>query len=390
MLYKLGKYNEALKYYKESLSFIEEVGNNFEIADLNINIGKTFSKIGNHSKAEFFINKGYELAITTNSLLIKKNAYKAYSELYSSKKDFNKAFDFMLKYSEVKDSLSNKEIQRNIANIQVKYYLNKSNDKLIYAKKERENAEAKLIRNVILLIVLAVSVLGVVIIFLLYRQFKIREKANKELKNSLKEKEILIAEIHHRVKNNLAIISGLIQLQILKFDEKRAFDALKNTKSRIHSFALIHENLYHNEKNAGIDFNIFLNKQIARISKLVNKENIKTVVKVEEIKLDLNNAVSLGLITNEILLNAYTHAFTDNDEGTIKVDLYKDNDTCVLEISDNGKGMPETVNITDVNTAGFLIVAIYIKQMKADFSINIESGTSIKIRFKPKKMKVWK
>jgi len=244
-------------------------------------------------------------------------------------------------------------------------------------------------RNTIIFAIASTLILISVITFFIFRQSKIRKKNNKKLTNLLKEKEILLAEVHHRVKNNLAIISGLIQLQIQNFDKKFALEALRETQGRIHSFAMIHNNVYHHEKHAAIDFEEFLKKQIERIKKHFNNKNIEIELNSEKTILGLNTAVPLGLISNEILTNSFRHAFDDAETGKIIIDYQVKNGMHTFIISDNGKGIPKDINIHKSSSPGMLVIDAYTRQIKAQVLVETKNGTKYTISFIPQKMQVW-
>ncbi len=402
LYYKEQEYFIALELFKDALKEEEDLGSMYYKSIEYINIGKTYLKLSKDAEinkninidlindAKVNLNKGYKIAKNISSLANMRDVYKYFAELHSYINEYDSSYYYLQKYIKINDSIINADIHKAASIVHKKYYIDRARDNislLIDINKKEKEQKQELIYIVILSCVCLVIIL---IFFMLYKDRKRKLKANKELKKLIKEKEILIAEIHHRVKNNLAIISALIQFQIQKFNKENAIGALLDTKNRIMSFSIIHENLYQSEMQAEIDFDLFLEKQVKIISETYIGNNIKTIINANRINLELNTAVALGLITNEFLINAYTHAFPDGRDGKININLNKKDEKYIMKISDNGIGLPENFNMKKVDSAGFLIISLYLKQLKADLTTENKNGATFIIKFSPQKMKVWK
>ena len=200
-----------------------------------------------------------------------------------------------------------------------------------------------------------------------------------------KEKEVLLREIHHRVKNNMQVISSLLKLQSGSIEDKRAVDMLKESQDRIRSMALVHEKLYESKDLTNIDFDEYIKYlvQILFRSYEINREKIRLKLNIEKIELNIEKAIPCGLIVNELLLNCLKHAFTDGGEGEIEVSLLFINGNEVeLAVSDNGVGIPEEMDLKNSGSLGLKLVNILTDQINAKLDLDRSKGTKFQIRFK--------
>jgi PAS domain S-box-containing protein len=208
-----------------------------------------------------------------------------------------------------------------------------------------------------------------------------RKNAEDQIKSSLKEKDILIREIHHRVKNNLQIIASLLHLQESTVNEEVAA-VLKESEGRVKSMATIHENLYQSPTFNDINFKKYVEKLLYDILYTygISKGKIKTNLDIAEIKLNIDTAIPLGLIINELVTNIVKYAFTDMD-GTITIKLKSCSEGLELIVSDNGIGMPENIDFENSETLGLQLVSNLINQLDAVLKIDNTNGTEFKILF---------
>jgi PAS domain S-box-containing protein len=235
------------------------------------------------------------------------------------------------------------------------------------------------------------------------------KRAEALIKSSLKEKEVLLQEIHHRVKNNLQIISGLLTLQADRAGEKTVAEIFKDSQDRIHSIALIHEKLYQSKNLAEIDFGQYLRALLENllISHGIVAGRITASYDMEPIPFTIEKAIPLGLIVNELVINILKHAFPDGRHGDILVRLHKCKGTarraqkdgatiaedkgtvrCAptyeLVIADNGIGLPENFVLEDGKSMGMYLVSMLVKQLQGELAIDRGAGTKFSFRFKDK------
>lgn len=202
------------------------------------------------------------------------------------------------------------------------------------------------------------------------------------LEGSLREKKILLQEIHHRVKNNLAVISSLLQLQIYEFEDPQLRHALHESQSRVHSMALIHEKLYQSNNLTSIPFDSYVRDLIESISKsyAVDQDQVEVHLSINDVELNINTAIPFGLLLNEILTNSYQHAFPKSKGGNICVTLSSEKSIIKAEITDDGVGT-EPRQMQKQGGLGMTLINALITQLNAEHQINTSNGVSHTIEF---------
>jgi two-component sensor histidine kinase/putative methionine-R-sulfoxide reductase with GAF domain len=212
-----------------------------------------------------------------------------------------------------------------------------------------------------------------------------RKRAEKKITQSLKEKEILLREIHHRVKNNMQVISSLLKLQSHRVKDKEALEIFRSSQTRIRAMALIHEKLYQSQDFTRVNFRDYLTS-ISRYlyqSYETQPGAIQLTINIEDLTLDITTAIPCGLIINELLSNSLKHAFPDGREGEITISLHSpEKDTFELTVSDNGTGIPEEIDIKTTDSLGLYLVKILTKdQLKGEITLDRSKGTTLIITF---------
>lgn len=214
----------------------------------------------------------------------------------------------------------------------------------------------------------------------------ITERINhqNETKKALAEKEVLLSEIHHRVKNNLAVISGMMQLQL--YDETNPYvqAKLNDGMLRIQTMANIHELLYSTKSFAKLSFEDVIKKLAKNVmGAMSTNKDIGLIINSGAIELNINQAIPCSLIVNEVLTNIFKHAFKGREKGEITISINQKGKMVDLVIRDNGKGLPESFNLNDSSSLGKNIIKILSEQLEADFKLfNHGSGTTFELHFK--------
>jgi len=206
------------------------------------------------------------------------------------------------------------------------------------------------------------------------------------MENSLKEKEALLGEIHHRVKNNLALISGIIELQAIEIENENIRKHFLEIQNRISAISYIHEKLYQSNNFAKIDLKEYIEELVNSIIKFFSKnEDVKINYDLDSIYVTTKHALPIALIINELVTNSLKYAFNDPEiSGKMDIILKKNNDsdTILFTISDNGPGIPINMDISKSKSLGFKLLNIFTKQLKGTYQIKNEIGLSITICFK--------
>ncbi len=212
-----------------------------------------------------------------------------------------------------------------------------------------------------------------------------RDKAEDEIKASLREKEVMLKEIHHRVKNNMQVICSLLNLQSRYIEDSHALSIFMESQNRIRSMALIHEKLYRSQDLASIDFPGYIETLLIELERTygVNPNKIELNVKVKDVSLSIDNAVPFGLVINEIVSNSLKHAFPEsmNGKGCIDIQLKENkNNQIWMKISDNGVGIPEDIDFRNTDSLGLRLAVILVEdQLKGSIEMKRNHGTEFVI-----------
>jgi two-component system, sensor histidine kinase PdtaS len=369
----------ALDYVNQSIKINTEIRNSNKLADNYLLSGRIYMFIRNYPKATWFLERCLALAQQFNNPNVIMDASGLLSKLYAERRNFEKAYTNMLINNEISDSLISGNNLRRITQLEMQRSFDKKEnesevrhlqEKLKFETELRKN---RLIRNYLLIVGTLIIGFG---IFLFY-SFKKSQKADKE-------KEALLKEIHHRVKNNLMVISSLLNLQSGTITDDNTRTAVRESQNRVKSMALIHQLLYQSEMYTGIDFSQYLEQLMQFLQSTYSKpgRNIHYTIRADRIRLDIDTAIPLGLITNELTTNAYKYAFIDNRDGKIEIDFHKTMDhKYLLRVSDNGKGLPEGIDPEESSTLGLKLVKILTKQIKGKLNYSKHNGTEFNVVF---------
>jgi PAS domain S-box-containing protein len=219
------------------------------------------------------------------------------------------------------------------------------------------------------------------IVLELFHDITDRKQAEDKIKASLKEKEVLLREIHHRVKNNLQVIYSLLNLQLGYIKDKHSIEVFEESRNRVRSMALVHEKLYQSENLSMIDFAEYIRSLASNLfrSYRANSSAITLKIHTGDVLLGIDTAVPCGLIINELISNSLKHAFPAGKEGEIRINLRSDNGTFTLIISDNGVGFPKDLDFRNAETLGLQLVTALVKQLKGTIELDRSGGTEFKI-----------
>lgn len=211
-----------------------------------------------------------------------------------------------------------------------------------------------------------------------------RKLVEEQIRESLKEKEALLREIHHRIKNNTQVISSLLNLQSQYVKDKESLEMFRKSRDRILSMAFVHEKLYQSEDLTKIDFDGYIRSIAQHLLRTcsIDPDAVRLNVNCSDVFLSINNAIPCGLIINELICNALKHAFPEGEKGEITIDFHPNGDNrLTLVVSDTGIGLPEDIDISDAKTVGLQVVSDLVDQLKGTLDIERDGGTAFKITF---------
>ena len=217
------------------------------------------------------------------------------------------------------------------------------------------------------------------------------KQADEQMKKDLEIKNTMLAEIHHRVKNNLQIISSLLKLQSAHITDKRALELFQNSRDRVKTMALIHDALYRSKDLANIDFAYYVRKLVTQIfiSYNINSNLIELKLDIQDVLVDINTAIPCGLIINELVSNSLKYAFPEGRKGEINISFTQKNLVNTLCVKDHGIGISKKIDLENSTTLGLTLVSSLTKQLNGTLKLEKVKGTSFKITFKKIELKTY-
>ncbi len=347
--------------------------------------GHVFFKRGQYQKAREYFEKHFTLLSYGQRTFVNNlSTYRSLIATDSALGDNLSGIYHYKKYTELLDSNFKVTKIRQAEELQVLYETQEKEIQI--AALNQQAKQTILVKNLTLAGIAAV----VIIAALLYRQSRLRRKTNKiithqngQLQDLLADKEWLLKEIHHRVKNNLQIIMSLLNSQSVYIDDDAALTAINDSQRRVQAISLIHQKLYQSENTSSINLPQYIGELISYL-----KDSFDTVNRIvfeqdiESIKLDVAKAIPLGLIINEGVVNAIKYAFPNGQKGMVRISLKHDGpDHLLLDIADNGVGLPPDVEISERDSLGFSLMQGLTRQLDGTFAIESDKGLHIAIRF---------
>ncbi len=411
----LKEYKKAIEHYQKALKIDVEQNNQWGVSAILENLGRVYNKQKNFQEAENVLSQaleiklklnhtkdiaalkdklGYakgmngkfqegvslleeskEMAIANNLIDTKILTYAHLAEIYNKHKKYDLAVGCLREERDLLKKSWEANLQETVVELNTKYET---------IEKEQEIATLNSAKEIAALQLKSAqrttaSLAGIALLFIglffwlrnLYKKILVQDK----------EKEILLKEIHHRVKNNLQFISSLLNLQSQHIDDPTALDALKEGQDRVKSMALIHQNLYQEKNLTGVELKKYFETLISNLfhSYNINDNNVQLHMDVDNLNLDVDSVIPLGLIVNELVSNSLKYAFPNNKNGTINVSLKEEKQMLVLTVSDDGIGFKNEKEILSNNSFGYKLINAFKDQLEADMKIKNENGLSISL-----------
>jgi len=215
----------------------------------------------------------------------------------------------------------------------------------------------------------------------------VRKQALEQIKTSLQDKEVLLKEIHHRVKNNMQVITSLLSLQSRTIIDKPSLSVFQDSQNRVKSMALIHETLYQSKDLSHINFAEYLQKLVAQVSRSyrLKPEAVKININVDDVSLPIDTAVPCGLIINELTSNSLKYAFPEDARGEVNITFEHTDAQYVMRVSDTGVGLPAGFSPERGNSLGMKLVRMLTEQLRGEMAWSNGVGTTFEIKFPEQK-----
>ncbi len=394
----INRFDEAMINFDKAMELFKKTDNTYGLGGMYGVIGDMYRKKNDSKKAIEYYLKSFSIFEKRKANEDLKDIAFKLAYVYKEKKDFEKAFEYCELSNHYRDSVFNEENNKQFLDVEAKYETEKKEKEIILQKAAL--AKLQLSNNKIISYIVVFIILSILLLFFLRtRRLKKSkqlleatvETRTGELKELVKERELLLKEIHHRVKNNLQVISGLLELQAEQMTDVKAKAAFIEGQSRVRSVALIHNNLYQYENLGAVELNSFVNDLQIQLNSIFNEEHIdiKFVNNIPPAEIDIDTAVPVGLVLNELFTNTYKYAFkgmetTEKDkkiEIALQVFDEKNGKKYLLVYKDNGCGLPKGMNIKKVNSLGLQLIADLCKQLKGSVKYEYDNGSKFIIEF---------
>jgi len=379
----LNQLDSAKHYLEASYDIRKTSGSDIEIGTSLFKLGLLASKNEEYDVAIRFFEKALPVAEELEQTERIKELTLAYSLALEKTGRYRESLKLLHNHIEAKEQYNNQEIAREVEDVSVKYETEKKENEIALLNAQSETQEAKLkasnrrLRSLGIGSFLLLVFLGIV--GWLYREIK---NKNNIIATALDDKDTLLKEIHHRVKNNLQVISALLTLQSKHVKDEHAVMALQEGQGRVHSMSLIHQDLYQHDNLKGVNTKEYFEKLIDNLIQTYDVEDrtIDVESEVDSMVLDVDTMIPLGLVVNELASNALKHAFKDQKSGLIKVQLKEKDGQLILNIKDNGVGAD--LDELQKKSFGYSLIKSFARRLDADLDIQNNDGLVIDMRMK--------
>ncbi|MCX2719443.1 sensor histidine kinase [Lentiprolixibacter aurantiacus] len=379
---QLNQHEEAIGHLEKGLSSIKEYkGENYSTEEIEctLALAESHIQLGNYSLATDLLSAPLELS----KIQYQRKRNRLYALFYEKTGDFENATRYLKRNTRIADSLDltynalQKQQLAVVAGRDIANEKRKLDQQKLLNEQIRRNMEAQEGKTNLVFISLIFTLLGFAGLVYAYlksiKNQRLIAEQNHIIEASLVEKDSLLKEIHHRVKNNLQMVSSLLSLQTKNTRSKAAIEALEEGKSRVKAMALIHQKLYQNDDLSVIEMQGYIESLVNSVQSVFKKggHNINITIDAEGVELDIDRAIPFGLILNELVSNSFKYAFPDDKEnGKIYIHLRKNGDQGFFEYMDNGVGLPEDTEERTQSSMGIRLMNRLVNQLQSTLNID--------------------
>lgn len=379
-----NRLDEAYDEHLKALRIRENLSSTYNLCESKIHMGEILIKLNRYNEAISHLEDVFSFE-EHESLYQELRAYDLLSQAYESKGNYKEALTNFKAYKKINDSIYSNESIEIIAEKDARYNQQKKDTEIAILNKEKELSDAKLSRSraIMLISLIGLILLAVAAIVLLQFNKKIKKK-NATITKALKDRELLLHETHHRVKNNLQMVSSLLNLQSKYVEDKDVYEVLQKGRNRVQSMALLHKNLYVGEDLTKVDIQDYFEGLVKSILNSYNKSEDDVIFNIDanNLKMDVESVIPIGLIVNELVTNSLKHGFPKDWSGKPSIDVkMEENDSdYTLKIKDNGIGIDDDLKQVDNKTSfGQRLIKSLSQKLKASINIANHNGTEVSI-----------
>jgi len=382
LFFRQERYQESLREHQKALKIRRGQPGKQELATSYQKLGEVMTALGYPDRSLLYCDSALDFARQSETLEVIRDIARTKATAYGELGTFRQAYKQEQLYADLQDSILNREITNSINELNTRYETERKEKEIALLNADRLLAETKLsaARKLLVGSLIAALVFSG-LLFVVLRLWSKTKNQNVLIQRSLNEKDILLREIHHRVKNNLQFISSLLGLQTEHVNDAVALGALQEGQDRVQSMALIHQNLYQDDNLTGVHVKDYFVKLIRSLfdSYNIRKDQIDLDLEIEDLNLDVDTVVPIGLVVNELVSNCLKYAFTGREKGLIKVALKKDGAGLRLIVSDNGRGISDEEKKMLGSSFGHRLIRVFQEQLDADLKIDGSIGTVVSL-----------
>ncbi len=370
----------AEKSGKQALKYAELLQNDFMVVRSLHSLGRVKIQTGAFDSAILYLKQSIRTATDDfGDMYYLGLIYRDLSTALEKAGDISESYQAFKKYNELNQLVFNSEADQRIAQLQTEMEVSQKENTISLQNEKLKQQKTTQIYTLILIVLLSCF------LFVLYRVFVRRKKYSMLLEKQNKEKEFLLKEIHHRVKNNLETISSLLALQTAQIENQELQDIMIESQNRVHSMGMIHQNLYQGENLAAIEMkHYFENLGKFIIDSFDAKDRITLAVEMNALELNVDRAIPVGLIVNEMLTNALKYAFPAGKKGKITISLEEDHSYLYLKVADDGIGMGGSSGLQGTGF-GMQLVRLLTRQLDGKMTLTTKMGTEVFFEFQIEK-----
>ena len=387
--YAKKEYAKAISYYKVAEQYSLKSNNKYHLITNYNSLATCYKELKEYETAKAYSEKSIAISKEVGSVERELFCHETMADILFSMGDYKNAYASFQNYASLKDTLFNQDKNDAIAEMQAKFDVEKNQQKVKEIELQKKiDDEANTKQRLLFMVVIVVILISLVFTILLFRNKQkvnsLLEQKNAAIQANLEQKEVMMSEIHHRVKNNLQMVSSILDLQARDLTDEKSMRVIEDSLSRINAISLIHQRLYQSDNIRGIKINTYLQELafdiLKNFSSSVTTTPIQLTCKVDDLNMDLESAIPIGLITAELITNACKYAFLSIEKPEITITLNKQQDALVLIVTDNGVGKQAAVNESGTSFGTKLIKSLSRKLRAEIIEDTSNKGTSIQLK----------
>lgn len=387
--YAKKEYAKAISYYKVAEQYSLKSNNKYHLITNYNSLATCYKELKEYETAKAYSEKSIAISKEVGSVERELFCHETMADILFSMGDYKNAYASFQNYASLKDTLFNQDKNDAIAEMQAKFDVEKNQQKVKEIELQKKiDDEANTKQRLLFMVVIVVILISLVFTILLFRNKQkvnsLLEQKNAAIQANLEQKEVMMSEIHHRVKNNLQMVSSILDLQARDLTDEKSMRVIEDSLSRINAISLIHQRLYQSDNIRGIKINTYLQELafdiLKNFSSSVTTTPIQLTCKVADLNMDLESAIPIGLITAELITNACKYAFLSIEKPEITITLNKQQDALVLIVTDNGVGKQAAVNESGTSFGTKLIKSLSRKLRAEIIEDTSNKGTSIQLK----------